>query len=134
VDLWDVTVGSWPEDSGTSRYYPEGHERPWAHRVREATAKPVVAVGRYTSADLMAEVIRSRRGGPDRLGPGRPSQTPSCPARSADGRLEEIRECTGSNVCILREETFSHIGCVQNATAGEEYRPRLAPRVVPRHG
>src|SRR5262249_27420501 len=59
VDLWDVTVGSWPEDSGTSRYYPEGHERPWAHRVREATAKPVVAVGRYTSPDLMAEVIRS---------------------------------------------------------------------------
>ena len=29
VDLWDVTVGSWPEDSGTSRYYPEGHQRPW---------------------------------------------------------------------------------------------------------
>ncbi len=34
VDLWDVTVGSWPEDSGTSRYFPEGHERPWAHQVR----------------------------------------------------------------------------------------------------
>ena len=29
VDLWDVTVGSWPEDSGTSRYYPEGSQRPW---------------------------------------------------------------------------------------------------------
>ncbi len=40
VDLFDVTVGSWPEDSGTSRYYPEGHERPWTHRVREATGCP----------------------------------------------------------------------------------------------
>ena len=39
VDLWDVTVGSWPEDSGTSRYYPEGHQRPWTHRIREATGQ-----------------------------------------------------------------------------------------------
>src|SRR5579859_3202911 len=49
VDLFDVTVGSWPEDSGTSRYYAEGHQRPWTHRVREATAKPIVAVGRYSN-------------------------------------------------------------------------------------
>ena len=61
VDLWDVTVGSWPEDSGTSRYYPEGSQRPWTHRVREATAKPIVAVGRYSSPDLMADVVRSAR-------------------------------------------------------------------------
>ncbi|MFL6071711.1 MAG: dimethylamine dehydrogenase, partial [Actinomycetes bacterium] len=27
VDLFDVNVGVWDEDSGTSRYYPEGHER-----------------------------------------------------------------------------------------------------------
>ncbi len=121
VDLWDVTVGSWPEDSGTSRYYPEGHERPWAHRVREATAKPVVTVGRYSSPDLMAEVIRS--GAVDLIGSARQAiADPFLPRKIADGRLEEIRECTGSNLCILREETFNHVGCVQNATAGEEYR------------
>ncbi|HUC25503.1 MAG TPA: NAD(P)-binding protein [Streptosporangiaceae bacterium] len=121
VDLWDVTVGSWPEDSGTSRYYPEGHERPWAHRVREATAKPVVAVGRYTSPDLMAEVIRS--GKVDLIGSARQAiADPFLPRKIAEGRLEEIRECTGSNICILREETFRHVGCVQNATAGEEFR------------
>ena len=130
VDLWDVTVGSWPEDSGTSRYYPEGHERPWAHRVREATAKPVVAVGRYTSPDLMAEVIRSRA--VDLIGSARQAiADPFLPRKIADGRLGEIRECTGSNVCILREETFSHIGCVQNATAGEEYRRGWHPESFP---
>src|SRR6266581_2052947 len=102
VDLWDVNVGSWPEDSGTSRYYPEGSQRPWTHRVREATAKPVVAVGRYSSPDLMADV-----------------------------RLDEIRECTGSNICILREEAFRHVGCVQNATAGEEYRRGWHPEMFP---
>jgi dimethylamine/trimethylamine dehydrogenase len=130
VDLWDVTVGSWPEDSGTSRYYPEGHERRWAHRVREATAKPVVAVGRYTSPDVMAEVIRS--GAVDLIGSARQAiADPFLPRKVAEGRLEEIRECTGSNVCILREETFNHVGCVQNASAGEEYRRGWHPESVP---
>ena len=130
VDLWDVTVGSWPEDSGTSRYYPEGHERPWAHRVREATAKPVVTVGRYTSPDLMAEVIRS--GAVDLIGSARQAiADPFLPRKIAEGRLDEIRECTGSNVCILREETFNHLGCVQNATAGEEHRRGWHPEFFP---
>jgi len=130
VDLWDVIVGSWPEDSGTSRYYPEGHQRPWAHRVREATAKPVVSVGRYGSPDLMAEVIRS--GAVDVIGSARQAiADPFLPRKIAEGRFDEIRECTGSNVCILREETFNHLGCVQNATAGEEYRRGWHPESFP---
>jgi dimethylamine/trimethylamine dehydrogenase len=130
VDLWDVTVGSWPEDSGTSRYFPEGHERPWAHRIREATAKPVVAVGRYSSPDLMAEVIRS--GAVDLIGSARQAiADPFLPRKIAEGRLDEIRECTGSNLCILREETFNNIGCVQNASAGEEFRRGWHPELFP---
>src|SRR5262249_13954433 len=130
VDLWDVTVGSWPEDSGTSRYYPEGHERPWAHRMREATAKPVVAVGRYGNPDLMAEVIRS--GAVDLIGSARQAiADPFLPRQAAEGRLAAIRGCTGSNLCIRREEAFSHVGCVQNATAGEEYRRGWHPESVP---
>jgi len=128
VDLWDVTVGSWPEDSGTSRYYPEGHERRWTRRMREATAKPVVAVGRYTSPDLMAEVVGA--GEVDLIGSARQAiADPFLPRKIAEGRLDEIRECTGSNLCILREETFNHVGCVQNATAGEEYRRGWHPEV-----
>ncbi|HUZ39528.1 MAG TPA: FAD-dependent oxidoreductase [Streptosporangiaceae bacterium] len=134
VDLWDVTVGTWPEDSGTSRYYPEGHQRVWAHRVREATAKPVVAVGRYSSPDLMAQVIRS--GAVDLIGSARQAiADPFLPRKIAEGRLDEIRECTGSNLCILREETFRHVGCVQNATAGEEFRRGWHPeKFVPAAG
>jgi dimethylamine/trimethylamine dehydrogenase len=130
VDLFDVTVGSWPEDSGTSRYYPEGHERPWTHRVREATVKPVVAVGRYSNPDVMAEVIRT--GAVDLIGSARQAiADPFLPAKVRDGRLDEIRECTGSNLCILREETFRHVGCVQNATAGEEFRRGWHPESFP---
>src|SRR5499427_2680907 len=130
VDLWDVTVGSWPEDSGTSRYFPEGHERPWSDQVREVTSKPVVAVGRYSNPDLMAEVIRS--GAVDLIGSARQAIAhPFLPRKIAEGRLDEIRECTGSNMCILREETFNHLGCVQNATAGEEYRRGWHPELFP---
>jgi dimethylamine/trimethylamine dehydrogenase len=130
VDLFDVNAGSWPEDSGTSRYYPEGHERTWTDRVREATAKPIVAVGRYTNPDVMAEVLRS--GKQDLIGAARPAiADPYLPRKIAEGRLDAIRECTGSNLCILREERFDHVGCVQNPTAGEEYRRGWHPEEVP---
>ena len=132
VDLWDVTVGSWPEDSGTSRYYPEGNQRRWTSRMREATAKPIVAVGRYTNPDLMAQVIGS--GEADLIGSARQAiADPFLPRKVAEGRLDEIRECTGSNICILREETFNQIGCVQNATAGEEFRRGWHPEKFGAH-
>jgi len=130
VDLVDVTVGSWPEDSGTSRYYPEGHQLPWTSRVREATTKPIVGVGRYSNPDQMAKVIRS--GNFDIIGAARPAiADPFLPRKIAEGRLGDIRECTGSNVCIHREEVFNQIGCIQNATAGEEFRRGWHPELVP---
>jgi dimethylamine/trimethylamine dehydrogenase len=128
VDLFDINVGAWPEDSGTSRYFPEGHQRQWAEEVRRATPKAIVGVGRYTSPDLMAEVVRS--GTLDIIGAARPAiADPFLPRKIAEARLDEIRECTGSNVCIAREEVFNHVGCIQNATAGEEYRRGWHPEL-----
>jgi dimethylamine/trimethylamine dehydrogenase len=121
VDLFDVNVGGWPEDSGTSRYYAEGHQLPWVSRVREATSKVIVGVGRFTNPDTMAAVIRS--GALDLIGAARPAiADPFLPTKIREGRLDEIRECTGANLCILRSETFRHVSCIQNPTAGEEYR------------
>ncbi len=131
VDLFDVNVGGWPQDSGSSRYYPEGSQRPWAARVREATSKPIVGVGRFTNPDLMAAIVRS--GELDLIGAARPAiADPFLPTKIREGRLDEIRECTGSNVCILREETLNHVGCLQNATAGEEYRRGWHPELFAR--
>lgn len=130
VDLFDVNVGEWAEDSGTSRYFDEGHQRPWVMRVREATDKPIVGVGRYTSPDVMASIIRS--GAVDLIGAARPAiADPFLPRKIAEGRYGDIRECTGSNICILKEETFAQVGCVQNPTAGEEYRRGWHPEEVP---
>ncbi len=131
VDLFDVNVGSWPEDSGSSRYYAEGYQRLWTDEVRRATPKPIVGVGRYTSPDLMADVVRS--GSLDIIGAARPAiADPFLPRKIAEGRLDEIRECTGSNVCIAREEALNHVGCIQNATAGEEYRRGWHPELFTR--
>lgn len=130
VDLFDVNTGNWPQDSGTARYFPEGHGRPWTSQVRQATAKPIVSVGRYNNPDLMAELVRS--GELDIIGAARPAiADPFMPKKIAEGRLEDIRECTGSNICILKEEVNRHVGCVQNPTAGEEFRRAWHPEVLP---
>ncbi len=51
----------------------------------------------------MAGLIRS--GAFDLIGAARPAiADPFLPRKVAEGRLGDIRECTGSNVCILREE------------------------------
>ena len=124
VDLWDVNVGSiahWSKDSGTSRYFDEGYQLEWTGGMREATAKPVVGVGRLTSPDRMASIVRS--GAWDLIGAARPSiADPYLPRKIAEGRTDEIRECTGANVCIMKVDGFGHLGCIQNATAGEEHR------------
>jgi dimethylamine/trimethylamine dehydrogenase len=124
VDLWDVNVGSiagWSKDSGSSRFFDEGYQLEWTGRIRQATAKPIVGVGRLTSPDRMASIVRS--GAWDLLGAARPSiADPFLPTKIREGRTDEIRECTGSNVCIMKVDGFGHLGCIQNATAGEEHR------------
>ena len=124
VDLWDASVGSiseWSKDSGASRFFAAGYQLEWTGRLREATAKPIVGVGRLTDPDQMAEIVRS--GVWDLIGAARPSiADPFLPRKIEDGRYGEVRECIGCNVCILKAENAGHLGCTQNATAGEEHR------------
>jgi dimethylamine/trimethylamine dehydrogenase len=124
VDLWDVNIGSaleWSRDSGSSRFFPEGWQLEWTSRAREATAKPIVGVGRFTSPDRMAEIVA--RGTLDVIGAARPSiADPFLPRKIEEGRYDEIRECIGCNVCIPKSDPGGNVGCTQNATAGEEYR------------
>jgi dimethylamine/trimethylamine dehydrogenase len=54
----------------------------------------------------------------------RPSiSDPFLPQKIDEGRLDDIRECIGCNICISRWEIGGPpLICTQNATAGEEYR------------
>lgn len=137
VDLWDVNVGGLANsdmDLTASRVFEEGHSLQWTTRIKAATRKPLVTVGRLTNADLMASLVRDGR--VDVIGAARPSiADPFMPAKIRAGRFEDIRECIGSNHCALKATT-GHLGCSQNATAGEEHRrgwhpERFAPVADP---
>jgi dimethylamine/trimethylamine dehydrogenase len=133
VDLWDVNVGSigeWSLDSGPSRFFAEGWQTESTGRVREVTTKPIVGVGRLTDPDLMAAIVGS--GVWDLIGAARPSiADPFLPAKIEQGRLDEIRECIGCNICISKADSRRHLGCTQNPTAGEEHRRGWHPEYVP---
>ena len=55
-DLWDVNIAEWENDSQTSRFADEGFQESFIDFVKQVTSKPVVAVGRYTSADRMVSI------------------------------------------------------------------------------
>ncbi len=124
VDLWDVNITKimeWAEDAGPSRFYKANHQAPWVKHVKTVAKQPVLCVGRLTSPDDMAAIVAS--GQADIIGAARPSiADPFLPKKIEEGRLAEIRECIGCNVCISRWERGSLMVCTQNATANEEYR------------
>jgi dimethylamine/trimethylamine dehydrogenase len=121
VDFWDVQVGEVTTDVGPSRFFAENHQEKWIREVRRHTAKPIVGVGRFTSPDTMVAVIRS--GQQDIIGAARASiSDPFLPVKIDQGRIDEIRECIGCNVCVSRTEVPARIICTQNPTTGEEYR------------
>jgi dimethylamine/trimethylamine dehydrogenase len=95
-DLLDVNVSAWPNDSATSRFQKQGYQEDYIRFVNSLTTKPVVGVGRYTSPDKMVSLIKS--GVLDLIGVARPSVAdPFLPNKIQEGRLEDIRECTGCN-------------------------------------
>src|ERR1700722_14255617 len=125
-DLWDVNVSPWSHDSSTARFEDEGWQEPYVRFVKELTDKPVVGVGRFTSPDVMAAQLR--RGVLDLIGAARPSiADPFLPEKIRTGRIEDIRECIGCNVCASTEMYGVPIRCTQNPTIGEEWRKGWHP-------
>ena len=131
-DLWDVNVSNWPNDSVTSRFGEEGGQESYVAFVKQVTSKPVVGVGWFTSPDTMASQIR--RGVLDMIGAARPSiADPFLPKKIEEGRIDEIRECIGCNICVSGQLTFTPMRCTQNPTTGEEWRRGWHPeRISPK--
>ncbi len=128
-DLWDVNVSAWPNDSVTSRFGPEGSQEDYVAFVKQVTSKPVVGVGRFTSPDTMVSQIK--RGVLDFIGAARPSiADPYLPKKIEEGRLEDIRECIGCNICVSGDYTMVPMRCTQNPTMGEEWRRGWNPETI----
>ena len=128
-DLWDVNLSNWGNDSAPSRFEKEGFQERYISFVKKLTTKPVVGVGRYTSPDSMVSAIR--RGVLDLIGAARPSiADPFLPTKIREGRLEDIRECIGCNICVTGDTRFVPLRCTQNPTMGEEWRRGWHPELI----
>lgn len=128
-DLWDVNVSDWPNDSATSRFEPEGFQDSYISFVKKVTNKPVVGVGRYTSPDAMVSLIKN--GQLDLIGAARPSiADPFLPKKIEEGRVEDIRECIGCNMCVSGDALATPMRCTQNPTMGEEWRRGWHPEQI----
>jgi len=129
-DLWDVNISDWGNDSSTARFEPnEGYQEPYTAFVKSLTSKPVVGVGRFTSADTMVSQIK--RGVLDLIGAARPSiADPFLPRKIDEGRIEDIRECIGCNICVAQDMMAAPIRCTQNPTQGEEWKQGWHPEKI----
>jgi dimethylamine/trimethylamine dehydrogenase len=131
-DLWDINIADYSLEMGVSRFTKEGSLEPYMHWVKSVTSKPVVTVGRFTSPDTMARWVKT--GLTDLIGAARPSiADPFIPKKIEEGRIEDIRECIGCNVCYSGDSLALPIRCTQNPTMGEEWRRGWHPdRIAPR--
>jgi dimethylamine/trimethylamine dehydrogenase len=128
-DVWDFMVGDWDFDSLTSRFGDEGYQEAYVRGLKALTSKPVVGVGRFTSADTMVRLIR--QGVLDMIGAARPSiSDPFLPNKIREGRWEDIRECIGCNICVASDWTITSLRCTQNPTVGEEWRRGWHPERI----
>ena len=125
-DLWDLAQGTWEECSGPSRFKEEAAQHELVKGIHELTDKPIVGVGRFTSPDVMAKMIKT--GTLDFIGCARPSiADPFLPKKIEEGRIEDIRECIGCNICVTGDMTMSISRCTQNPTFMEEWRKGWHP-------
>jgi len=132
-DLWDLAHGAWEDCSGPSRFKEEAAQQDLVKGIKSLTSKPVVGVGRFTSPDVMARQITS--GLLDFIGCARPSiADPFLPNKIDQGRVEDIRECIGCNICVTGDMTMSISRCTQNPTFMEEWRKGWHPEIMNNKG
>jgi len=132
-DIWDLAHGAWEDCSGPSRFKEEAAQQDLVSGIKSLTSKPVVGVGRFTSPDVMVKQIRS--GILDFIGCARPSiADPFLPKKVEEGRIDDIRECIGCNICITGDMTMSISRCTQNPTFMEEWRKGWHPERIQQRG
>ena len=129
-DLWDFVMGSWEDDSITSRFGEEGNQEQYVTGLKALTSKPIVGVGRFTSPDTMARMVR--QGVIDFIGAARPSiADPFLPAKIAEGagrgdprvhRLQHLR---------LRRLHYVAHPLHPKSVNGRRMAPRMAPGDLP---
>jgi dimethylamine/trimethylamine dehydrogenase len=128
-DLWDINIADYSKEMGSSRFVKEAALEDYVSFAKKITDKPVVTVGRFTSPDTMVRQVNN--GLIDFIGAARPSiADPFLPEKIRTGRINDIRECIGCNICYAADSRGVPIRCTQNPTMGEEWRRNWHPEKI----
>ena len=128
-DLWDVNISGWSNDLATSRFDKEGHQEKYISFVKTTNHQTGRWCGALHIARFMVSAIQ--RGVLDMIGAARPSiADPFLPEKVKQGRIEDIRECIGCNICVTGDMRYVPIRCTQNPTMGEEWRRDWHPEII----
>ena len=125
LDYYNVIAGSSASVAGAIHIVPPmaietGYVAPFAAAVRAVVNKPVFVAGRINQPQIAEQVLAS--GQADMCGMTRAMICdPEMPAKSAAGKLDDIRACIGCNqACIGHFHLGYPISCIQHPETGRE--------------
>ncbi len=133
ADMFNVTAG-WHQAflPLASMDVPRGAYVYLAEGVKGTVKVPVVACHRINTPFLAEQILMN--GQADMVGMGRPFLTdPEWPRKAAEGRFDEIRQCTACDQrCLDSVFSMSEITCTFNPAAGREKQYALVPAARPK--
>ncbi len=133
VNLINVTAG-WHQSflPLASMDVPRGTYVYLAEGIKQVVKIPVIACNRINNVFLAEQILVN--GQADLVGMGRPFLTdPEWPRKAAEGRFDEIRQCTACDQrCLDAVFSMSEITCTFNPTAGREKQYALVPAAKPK--
>ncbi len=133
VDLLNVTAG-WHQAflPLASMDVPRGTYVYLAQGIKQVVKVPVITCHRINTPFLAEQILMN--GQADMVGMGRPFLAdPEWPRKAAEGRFDEIRQCTACDQrCLDAVFSMTEITCTFNPAAGREKRYALIPAARPK--
>lgn len=125
VDYYHVIAGNSASLAGAIHivppmFYAAGYVAPFAATIKRVVTKPVIVTGRINQPQIAEKIIAA--GQADLCGMTRAMICdPDMPAKTAQGRLDDIRACIGCNqACIGHFHKGYPISCIQFPESGRE--------------
>lgn len=129
VEFINATIGTYYNlhFNLASMHKPEGFVRDLAGKIRDKVGIPVISGHQISTPQTAEEILKS--GQADAVGMVRALICdPDFPKKARQGRPEDIRTCARDNeACVGRIHRGRTLGCIQNASVGDERRPIRDP-------